>query len=112
MAKVVITRALREEVFKTFKASSEKIFLQMQSLEEEPHKGKALAHVAKIIIKELRHENYRFSFITDGRVLKFGTQDELVTLLIKFIKMSEKKDQQRIIDSIKAALRSMGFDAF
>lgn len=112
MAKVIITNSLKEEVLKKFKASSEKIFLQMKFLENEPHKGKALGHVAEIVIKELKYESYRFYFISDGRILKFGTEDELAALLIKFVRMSDKKNQQKAIDEIKNALKSMGFDAF
>lgn len=111
MAKVVITAFLKEEIFKKFKAASEKIFLQMKSLERDPYKGKALGHVAGIVIKEFKHGKYRFYFITDGHVLKFGTDDELAALLIKFVRMSDKKDQQKIIDEIKVVLKSMGFDA-
>ena len=111
MAKVVITASLKEEIFKRFKATSEKIFLQMKSLEHNPHKGKALGHVAGIAIKELKYEKYRFYFITDGHVLKFGTDDELAALLIKFVRVSDKKDQQKIIDELKTVLKSMGFDA-
>ncbi len=111
MAKVVITVPLKEEIFKRFKAESERIFLQMKSLENGPHKGKPLGHVAGIVIKELKYEKYRFYFITDGHVLKFGTDDELAALLIKFVRMSDKKDQQKIIDEIKTILKSMGFDA-
>jgi hypothetical protein len=110
MAKVLITVSLKEEIFKKFKALSEKIFLCMKSLEAEPHKGKALSHVAEIVIKELKYENYRFYFITDGHILKFGTTDELAVLLIKFVRMSEKKNQQGAIDEIKDVLKSMGFD--
>jgi hypothetical protein len=112
MAKVIITASLKEDILRKFKAKSEEIFLHMKSLETEPHKGKALTHVAGIVIKELKYENSRFYFITDGNILKFGSEDELARLLIKFIRMSEKKDQQKAIYEIKAVLKSMGFEAF
>ena len=111
MAKVIITASLKKEIFRRFKAKSERIFLQMKSLEKEPRKGKALCHIAELVIKELKYEKFRFYFITDGRMLKFGTEDELAALFIKFVRMSEKKDQQKIIEEIKNALKSMGFDA-
>ncbi|MFH1916807.1 MAG: hypothetical protein ABIJ21_06100 [Nanoarchaeota archaeon] len=112
MAKVMITASLKEEIFKRFKATSEDVLLHLKSLENEPHKGKALGHVAEIVIKELRYEKFRFYFITDGRILKFGTEDELASLLIKFVRMSDKKDQQKKIDEVKNILKSLGFDAF
>ena len=112
MAKVMITSSLKEEIFKKFKGTSEDIFLHMKTLEKEPDKGKALGHVAEIVIKELRYEKFRFYFITDGRVLKFGTEDELASILIKFVRMSDKKDQQKKIDEVKSILKSLGFDSF
>ena len=112
MAKVIITNALKEEIFRKFKALSERILLQIKSLEENPKKGKALGHVAGIVIKELKYEKYRFYFITDGFKVKFGTEDEIASLLIKFVRMSEKKDQKKIINEIKDVLKSFGFDGF
>jgi hypothetical protein len=110
MAKVIITKTLKEEILRRFKADSEKIFQRFKSLEKEPKKGKSVGHVAGIVIKELKYEKFRFYFITDGHKLKFATEDELASLLIKFIRMSEKKDQQKTIAEIKNILKSFGFD--
>ncbi len=112
MAAVRITRALLQEIHSKLKGQSEKVIKLMLSLESEPHKGKALGHVSEVVIKEIKYEKFRFYFITDGRTLKFGTEDEVASLLIKFVRMSEKKNQQKIIDEIKNILKSMGFDAF
>ena len=79
---------------------------------ENPHRGKNLGNVAGIVIKELKHKKYRFYFITDGYRLKVGTEDELANLLIKFVRMSENKDQQKAIESIKSVLKSPGFEGF
>ena len=108
MAKVIITESLKKEVFKKFKALSVKIFLHMKSLEENPHKGKTLSHVDEIVIKEIKYEKFRFYCITDGQILKFGTEDELANLLIRFVKMFEKKDQEKAINEIKSVLQSLG----
>ena len=75
-----------------------------------PTKGKSISSVGGILIKELKYKKFRFYFLTDGQILKFGTEDELASLLIKFVRMSEKKDQQKIIDKIKEVLLSMGFE--
>ncbi|MBT5740612.1 hypothetical protein HOI26_05960 [Candidatus Woesearchaeota archaeon] len=109
MAKVIISNALKEEIFKKFKASSTDIFLLLKSLETQPCKGKSLGHVGKTIVKEIKWKKFRFYFITDGHMLKFGTEEELANLLIKFVKMSEKKDQQKTINEIKNILKSFGF---
>ena len=110
MAKVVITTALKEEVLNKFKSASSDVFALMKTLEDHPQKGKALGHVEGIVIKELRYGKFRFYFITDGQMLKFGTEDELTALLIKFIRMSEKRDQQKTINEMKNVLKSLGFE--
>lgn len=112
MAKVIITNELKKEVIAKFKAQSEKIFLHMKQLELQPTRGKALGNIGGIVIKELKYENFRFYFITDGHLLKFGSAEELANLLIKFVKMSDKKNQQKTIDKIKDIIRSMGFKGF
>jgi hypothetical protein len=112
MARVIIGKALQEEVEKKFRAESKKIFFAMKSLEQFSHKGKALGHVQDIVIKELKYGKFRFYFITDGHQLKFGTQEELAGLLIKFVRMSEKKNQQKAIEGIKETLKSLGFEGW
>ena len=111
MAQVIITESLKKDVLKKFKEESVDIFLRMKSLGTQPKKGKILSSVEGMIIKELKYNKFRFYFITDGHILKFGTEDELASLLIKFVVMSEKKDQQKKIDEIKNVLNSMGFES-
>ena len=108
MAKVIITNSLEEEINKLFKKESVKIFELIYSLEENLHKGKPVGNVGGIVIKELRYESYRFYLITDGFKLKMLKQEELTDLLIKFVRMSNKKEQQKVIDEIKHVLRNLG----
>jgi hypothetical protein len=113
MAKVLITDSLRSEILKKFsKSQTLEIITLLRRVEQNPHKGKALGHVGNIVIKELKYGGFRFYFITDGHVLKFGTDDELAVLLIKFIKMSDKKTQKDVISGLKAVLKSLGFEGF
>ncbi len=112
MAEVVITNSLKLKVYKKFKEKSLEIFNLMKSLENTPHKGKNLGSVGGIVIKELKYDTFRFYFITDGHRLKFGTEDELASLIIKFVRISKKKDQQKTINEIKNLLKSLGFDSF
>ena len=112
MAKVIITDSLKKEVFKKLKADSVGVIALMLSLEKNPHKGKSLSHTSGFVIKELKYKKFRFYFITDGQILKFGTEDEIADLLIRFIRMSDKKDQKRIIEEIKNVLNSMGIESF
>lgn len=112
MAKVIITKRLEEEVNKIFKKESTDIFESMRDLEENPYKGKPVGNVGGVVIKELKHENYRFYFITDGFKIKMLQKEELNDLLIKFVRISSKKNQQKIIDEIKNVLISLGEDKF
>jgi hypothetical protein len=109
MAEVIISESLKEDVFKKFKQKSIDIFELFLELEQNPKKGKLLSSVGGVLIKELKYSSHRFYFITDGHRLKFGTEDELASLLIKFIRMS---DQKKVIDEIKSTLKIFGYDGF
>ena len=112
MVKVTILETLKDEILKKFKEESKIIFRQMHSLAENPHKGKSLGNVGGIVIKELKYKNFRFYFITDGFKLKLMDESKLVDLLIRFVKMSNKKDQQQTINEIKKILTNFGPDVF
>lgn len=113
MAKVRITESLFRTIQKEFDPHEAELVLDLLgSLETNPHKGKPLGTVGGIVIKEIKHKKYHFYGVTDGHILKFGTSEELANLLIKFVRMSEKKDQQRTIDEVKSILRSFGFEAW
>ena len=112
MAKVIITKSLEEEINKKFKSQSIKILELMHSLKENPKKGKPLGCVGSILIKELRFESFRFYFITDGYKIKMLKIEELKDLLIKFVTMSDKKSQQKVIEGIKFILRKFGTEGF
>lgn len=112
MAKVIITKRLEEEVNKNFRGQATTIFESMKSFEENPYKGKPAGQVGGIVIKEIRYESYRFYFITDGFKIKMLQKEELNDLLIKFVRMSNKKDQQKTIDEIKIILKKLGEEGF
>src|SRR3989344_10022 len=112
MAQVVIAETLKDEILKKFKEESKIIFRQMRSLEENPRKGKLLGNIGGIVIKELKYKNFRFYFITDGFKLKLMEESKLVDLLIRFVKMSDKKDQQNTINEIKKILSNFGPGGF
>ena len=112
MAKVEVAHSLLEEIEKKFKGKSHKIMDLLESLEENPKKGKELGHVGGIVIKELKYESFRFYFITDGFKLRVMDQNQLSDLLIRFVKMSNKKDQQKTINEIKRILLNLGMEGF
>ena len=113
MAKVEIVRSLFEEIQKKFKGESHQVLDLIESLEKSPLKGKFLGNVGGMAIKEIRYKSFRFYFIAEGHKLKFFDGQSLADLLIRFVRMSDKKDQQQTIDEIKKILinfGSMGFD--
>ena len=112
MAKVEIAEDLKKEIFKKFKSESLEIFELMNSLKENPKKGKPVGQVGGIVIKELKYNSFRFYFITDGFKLKFLQISELHNLLIKFVRVSDKKTQQKTIEEIKIILRHFGKEGF
>jgi len=112
MVQVIITKKLEEEINKKFKHESVEIFSLMRTLQESPYKGKEVSSVGNIIIKELKYKKFRFYFITYSYKIKFLKADDLKDLLIKFVRMSEKKDQQEVIDDIKSVLRTLGGEGF
>lgn len=112
MAKVIITELLEEEINTRFKKESVEILSLLRMLEDNPKKRKEISSVGKILIKEIRYKKFRFYFITDGYKIKFLKTEALKNLLIKFVRMSEKKDQQKIIEEIKHVLRTLGEEGF
>ena len=113
MVKVIITETLYRDIAKKFsKTEANKILDLLETLEENPKKGKELSTVGRIIVKEIKYEKFRFYFITDGYKIKFLKTEELKDLIIKFVRMPEKKDQQKTIDEIKNVLRSLGEEGF
>ena len=112
MAKVIISKSLKDEILKKFKGESKKIFRLMHSLKKNPKKGKPIGQVGEILIKEIKYKSFRFYFLTDGFKLKILNTEELSGLLIKFVRMSDKKDQQKAINEIKDVLRKVGKEGF
>lgn len=112
MAKVKISQSLKKEIFKRFQEESKKVFKLLMSLKETPSKGKTLGVVAGLTIKELKYKSFRFYFITDGFKLKCLDEDSLVDLLIKFVRMSNKKSQQKTINEIRKILQTLGPKGF
>ena len=112
MAKVIIVNSLEEEINNKFKGESVEIFELIYSLEKNPKKGKPVGHVAGMVIKELKYKNFRFYFVADGYKIKFLDISELQNLLVKFVRMSDKKTQQKTIEEIKDILRKLGKEGF
>lgn len=107
MAKVIIVKSLEDEINKKFKHESVDIFHLLMSLEDNPYKGKELGSVNGVLIKELKYKKFRFYFLVDGYSIKVMSVEELRDLIIKFIMMSEKKDQDVMIEELKDVLKGL-----
>lgn len=112
MAKVEIVESLFLEINKKFKEESVEVLQHLKSLESSPYKGKELGTIGGILIKELKYRGFRFYFITDGFKLKCLDKEHLVDLLLRFVRMSDKKHQQRVISEIKHILKTVGASGF
>lgn len=112
MAKIEIIDSLAKEIQKKFKGESHNIIALLESLEKNPKKGKLLGQFAGFAVKELRYKSFRFYFITDGYKLNVLSEEELVNLLMKFVRMSDKKHQQETIDEIRKILINIGPKGF
>lgn len=112
MAKVEIIDSLAKEIEKKFKGESHKIIELLRNLEENPHKGKILGNVSIFLIKELKYKSFRFYFIVEGEKLNFYSKEELVDLLMRFVRMSDKKSQQKTINEIREILIKIGAGGF
>ena len=112
MAKVIVTRSLEEEIDGKFKQDSLEIYDLMFTLKENPKKGKDVGAIGATAIKELKYNTFRFYFLVDRFKIKFLRVEELKDLIIKFVRMSGKNDQQKVINEIKHMLRTLGEAGF
>jgi hypothetical protein len=108
--KVEIVEELKLDIFKKFGGESKEIFKLIKSLEDSPNKGKVLGNMEGILIKELKYKSFRLYFLTDGFKLRLLNKDSLVDLLIKFVRMSDKKTQQKTIEEIREILKKFNGD--
>ncbi|MFC2134416.1 hypothetical protein ACFLTH_07340 [Bacteroidota bacterium] len=105
MIKIVILNSLRDKIYRTFKKDSLKVYKQIEELKTNPNKGRILGHVGSVSIREIRYKTFRIYYIIDVYDLKLFNQEKLRELLIKFIELSKKNNQQQTIDKIKEILK-------
>src|SRR3989344_9446422 len=112
MAKIEIIESLFNQIEKKFKGQAHEIIDLLETLGENPHKGRIVGKVSEVLIKELKYKGFRFYFIVDGYKLKIYSKEELANLLIKIVRMSDKKSQQKTINEIKNVLFKIGSRGF
>jgi hypothetical protein len=106
--KISISPILKKEIEKKFKKESIRVVKFLMSLKENHHKGDLLTQIGGISIKEIKYNGFRFYYVVDNYRLKLFDRGELNKLLLKFVRMSNKKTQQKVINSIKEILKKFG----
>ena len=74
-----------------------------------PSEGNFVALIANIVIREKRLKSFRFYFIVQDSKKHIITKKELKNLIIKFVALSKKNNQQQVIDKLKEDLKKFGF---
>jgi hypothetical protein len=112
MIKIIIMNSLRNEIYSTLKKDSLKIYSLIERLKKNPKKGNVLGHVGNISIREIKYKSYRFYFIIGGHKLFLFSKRNINDLLIRFVKMSKKNNQEKVINEIKSILEKLGEEGF
>jgi mRNA-degrading endonuclease RelE of RelBE toxin-antitoxin system len=107
MIKIIILNSLRNKIYKIFKQDSLKVYKKIKQLKNNPNKGKILAHIGTITLREIRHNTFRLYYTIDKNKLNLFNQEKLEELLIKFIELSKKNKQQKTIDKLKEILKKL-----
>ena len=106
MVIVAVTKELDKQLKKTVsKQQYYKIKQLFTSLKKDPYKGDLLHVLGNVVLKEIRYSTFRFYFLTSHNLIKFVSSANLEKELIKFIRMSKKNDQQKVIDEILEKLK-------
>ena len=109
---VMISPELNKEINNKFRGETPGIIRFLMSLKESHHKGKLLTQVGGVLVKEIKYRGFRFYYVVDNYRLRLFDKGELEELLIRFVRMSNKKSQQRVIEAIKVVLRELGDGGF
>jgi len=112
MAQVEILPSLEREINKKFKKESIQVLEFIKTLETSPKKGKPLGRVGGLVIKELKYKSYGFYFIANDYKIRVFDVKELQDTLFQFVRMSDKKSQQKVIGQIKDILIALGPQGF
>ena len=108
MVVVRIDDSLVKKLEKKFKPTDlkeiKKLFF---SLQENPFQGDLLYTFGSFVLKEKKYKTFRFYFIHSKTILIIKDVDKLKDEIIRFIEMSKKNDQKRVIDKLKGMLKEL-----
>ncbi|MBW2998785.1 hypothetical protein KY321_04555 [Candidatus Woesearchaeota archaeon] len=112
MIEIRISKFLLKD-FKKYlsKPQQEDIINRINSFKDNFNQGKLITQIGLIQLKEIKLNKFRIYFLIDKNIIKVVKKEE-VESIIKFISISTKKNQQKIINKIKENLRDFGFDFY
>ncbi|MFW5704265.1 MAG: hypothetical protein ACOCXG_00335 [Nanoarchaeota archaeon] len=110
--RIILSFRLEDEINRIFKKQSIDILERIYSLKENPKQGKKVGKIGSLVIKELKFETFRFYFIVDGFKLKLIGKEDLKELVIRFVRMSKKNNQSKVIQEIRDILLKIGIEGF
>jgi hypothetical protein len=108
MVIVRIDKSLVKKLEKRFKKKELKeikeLFLTLQTT---PYQGDLLYVFGGFALKEKKYKSFRFYFLHSRKLLIIKDVDELKDEIIRFIDMSKKNDQQKIINKLKELMSNL-----
>jgi mRNA-degrading endonuclease RelE of RelBE toxin-antitoxin system len=105
MVMVRIDDSLIKKLEKKFnKKELKQLKEQFLSLQDNPFQGDLLYSFGGLVLKEKKFKSFRFYFIHSRKILIIKDLEELKDEIIRFIEMSKKNDQQKVIDKLKEML--------
>lgn len=78
------------------------------SLQENPYQGDLIYAFGNFVLKEKKYKTFRFYFLHSRKILIIKDIDKLKDEIIRFIEMSKKNNQQKIIDKLKEMIKKLG----
>lgn len=109
MVVVEFSEGFEKELKKNF-SKKDAISTVKKLIQTKPTDGDYLTSVGNIILKEKRQNSFRFYYVQRLEETRFLSKEELKDFLIKFIALSKKNNQQKVIDKIKSDLKEFGLD--
>ncbi|MFT4305014.1 MAG: hypothetical protein ACMXX8_02895 [Candidatus Woesearchaeota archaeon] len=108
MVIVRIDVSLIKKLEKKFKPSELKELKSLFfSLQENPFQGDLLYTFGAFVLKEKKYRSFRFYFIHSKNLLIIKDIENLKDEIIRFIDMSKKNDQQKVINKLKEMLKRL-----
>jgi len=77
------------------------------SLQDNPFQGDLLYAFGNVVLKEKKYKTFRFYFVHSRKILIIKDVEELKDELVRFLEMSKKNNQQKIIKKLKNMIKTL-----